>query len=94
MNAEDRLYKIRTIIHETENALDRINCDHLSTLRSAFLDIILATGPQRSGRRKKVKAKRTSCRQPKTPVGNSESNGAKDDTRQLSLVPKDQGAGS
>jgi len=52
MNAEERLAKIRSVIRETEEALDKINCDQLSLLRSAFLEIILAAGPQGSGRRR------------------------------------------
>jgi len=89
MNAEDRLCKIRSIIHETENALDRINCDQLVVLRTAFLEIILATGPQRSGRRRKDPADRQ--RRSKSPACECEEVAGDDhDACGLPTVPEDQ----
>lgn len=52
MTAEERLIKIRSIIREAEEAFNRVDCNQLVVLRSAFLDIILAAGPQPSGRRR------------------------------------------
>lgn len=52
MDAEDRLKKIRSIIRETERNLELPACDQLSLLRSAFVAIIQAAGPQSSGSRR------------------------------------------
>ena len=52
MIAEDRLRRIRSIIRETERQMDDDpNCDQLPLLRIAFMDIIMAVGPQKSGNR-------------------------------------------
>lgn len=52
MTSEERLAKIRSVIREAEEAFNRVDCDQLVALRSAFLDIILAAGPQPSGRKR------------------------------------------
>jgi hypothetical protein len=53
LSPDKRLAKIRSIIREVEDAIDKSGCDQLSLFRSAFMDIILAAGPQPSGRKKK-----------------------------------------
>lgn len=102
MKAEDRLTKIRSIIRETEDALDRIDCDQLPLLRQAFLDIIIAAGPQHSGRKKidndqanrQKRANQKLCRGNSNPSGDSSSNrqlGYKhnDDSSRRTLCRKD-----
>lgn len=53
LTPEERLGRIRSIIRKVELEMDRsLECDQLSLLRSAFVEIIQVVGPQKSGVRK------------------------------------------
>jgi len=52
LTPEERLNRIRSIIRRVESEMDSPVCDQLPLLRSAFVEIIQAVGPQCSGARK------------------------------------------
>ena len=51
LTPEERLSQIRSIIRRVETKMDSPACDQLPLLRSAFVEIIQAAGPQCSGSR-------------------------------------------
>lgn len=54
MGPRDRLAKIRSIIRQLEENMDRMDPekDQMPLLRGAIMDIIMAAGPQESGHRR------------------------------------------
>ena len=52
MEDSDRVRMVRSIIRKTETAMDDVDCNQLSLLRDAFVEIIQCIGPQKSGVRK------------------------------------------
>jgi len=52
ITAEDRLRKIRSIIHFVEEKMQNPKCDQLSLLREAILDISMAAGPPMCGKKR------------------------------------------
>ena len=53
MNPKDRLAKVRSVIRQLEEDMDRMDPeeDQMPLLRYAIVEIIIAAGPQESGQR-------------------------------------------
>ena len=61
MEDSEKIRMVRSIIRKTETEMEDVDCNQLSLLRDAFVEIIQCIGPQKSGVRK-------SCRKQKTVI--------------------------